>query len=214
MTPLAALAARTHDGRRRARAVEAFAGAAAAIGPIDPGMSLFLVTRGQFSMLDMIQHCLSELGPSHLSIWTWATADYDGGSVSALIHDRRVVSGRLVIDRSQEVRNPATVALWRDMFGADQVRVCKNHAKMARIWNVDRRVLLRGSMNLNLNPRFEQVDITEGGPAFELVARLEAELPVLPALCSNADAESATGVNLAAERSELDLFRGLKVWAK
>lgn len=41
---------------RRQRAVETFGSAAAAIGPIVPGLSLFLVTRGQFSMLDMVQY--------------------------------------------------------------------------------------------------------------------------------------------------------------
>jgi hypothetical protein len=211
---LPAVSARTHDGRRAARAVEAFAGAKAAIGPIEPGMSLFLITRGQFSMLDMIQHCLSELGPSSVSIWTWATSVYDEGSVSALIQDRRIVAARLVIDKSQEARNPRVMALWRDVFGADGIRLCMNHAKIARVWNAERRVLIRGSMNLNLNPRFEQADISEGGPAFELVARLEDELPILPAFCSNTDAESATGVNKSFERSTLEMFDGLRVWSK
>jgi hypothetical protein len=42
-------------------------------------------------------------------------------------------------------------------------------------------LLLRGGMNLN--PRFEQLDITEGGEHFDLVERIEAELPFLPVSC-------------------------------
>ncbi len=34
-------------------------------------------------------------------------------------------------------------------------------------------------MNLNWNPRFEQLDITEGGGDFDLVERIRSELPVL-----------------------------------
>ena len=44
-------------------------------------------------------------------------------------------------------------------------------------------------MNLNFNPRFEQFDLTEGGEDFDLVERLESELPVLPRKYSNADTE-------------------------
>ena len=203
-----------HNRRRQIQAREAFAGAAAAIGPIDPGMALFLITRGQFSMLDMVQHCLAELGPAEVSVWTWAIADYEVEAMTALMESSAILGARLIVDRSAEQRSAATIDAWRARFGASSVRVCKNHAKIARVWTADRRVLVRGSMNLNWNPRFEQADISEGGEPFDLVARLEDELPVLPALCSNADAESATGVNLAFERSTLDLFAGLKVWAK
>jgi hypothetical protein len=39
---------------KRNRAIEAFRSAGETIGPIEHGMSLFAVTRGQFSMIDMI----------------------------------------------------------------------------------------------------------------------------------------------------------------
>lgn len=203
-----------HAGRRRARAVEAFAGAAAAIGPIDPGMHVFLVTRGQFSMLDMIAHVLAMLGPARVSVWTWAIADYEVEAMAALMASARILEGRLVVDRSAEVRSAATIQAWRDRFGASSVRVCKNHAKIARVWTADRAVLLRGSMNLNWNPRFEQADITEGGADFALVAAIEDALPVLPVLCSNTAADTASGLGRAFEQSTLALFDGLRVWAK
>lgn len=209
-------AARDDSGRtgRAAKAVETLGSAAAAIGAIDPGLRLFLVTRGQFSMLDMVQHVVNELGPSCVSVWTWAVADYEVQAMAALMARQDIVSARLVVDRSAEQRSAATVQAWRDRFGASAVHVCKNHAKLCRVWNADRRVLLRGSMNLNFNPRFEQADITEGGPEFDLVAKLEDELPVLQPLCSNAEAETASGLSKAFELSQLAMFHGLKVWAK
>jgi len=69
-------------------------------------------------------------------------------------------------------------------------------------------------MNLNFNPRFEQLDITEGGDDFALVERLESELPVLPKKYSNAEAEAATKLSKAFEQSELKMFQGIKTWAK
>ena len=48
--------------QRVKRAVESFESAAATIGPIEKDMSLFAITRGQFSMLDAILHCLHGRG--------------------------------------------------------------------------------------------------------------------------------------------------------
>lgn len=97
-------------------------------------------------------------------------------------------------------------------FGAESVKVVKNHAKIARLWNDSTKLLIRGSMNLNWNPRFEQLDVTEGGEDFELVARIEDELPTLPRKYSNADVETASGLSKAFERSQLDMFKSLKPW--
>ena len=84
----------------------------------------------------------------------------------------------------------------------------------ARIWTADRRVLIRGSMNLNYNPRFEQADLTVDGDDFDLVTRIEDALPILPPLAPNADAEDATGLSRAFELSDVAAFAGVKPWAK
>jgi hypothetical protein len=197
---------------RVARAVEAHRSAAEAVGPITPGMALFLVTRGQFSMIDLVQHVLREVGPASVSVWTWAIADYEVEVMTGLMASASITSGRLIVDRSAERRSVGTIDGWRARFGVDAVRVCKTHAKIARVWNERFKVLLRGSMNLNCNPRFEQADITEGGPDFDLVERLESELPVLARLCSNADAEKASRLSLAFEAGEMAMFSGVKPW--
>jgi hypothetical protein len=69
-------------------------------------------------------------------------------------------------------------------------------------------------MNPNAKPRFEQLDITEAGEDFDLVERIENEMPVLGRKWSNAEAEAASGVSKAFEASQLEMFRGLKVWNK
>ena len=69
-------------------------------------------------------------------------------------------------------------------------------------------------MNLNFNPRFEQFDLTEGGQDFDLVAEIEADLPVLGPDCTRAEADMATGVGGAFEQSTLDIFKGRATWGK
>ena len=199
---------------KRKRVVEGFSCAAETIGPISREMGLFAITRGQFSMIDAIFHCLKEIGPSAISVWTWTIADYEVEAMAGLMARKEITAGRLVIDQSADRRNATIIEQWRQRFGDEQVRICKNHAKIARVWNDEFRLLLRGSMNLNFNPRFEQLDITEGGEDFALVERIESELPVLGRKYSNADTESATKVNRAFEYSQLKMFSGVKTWAK
>jgi hypothetical protein len=199
---------------KRKRVVESFECAAECIGPISRDMSLFAITRGQFSMIDAIFHCLKETGPAAVSVWTWTIADYEVEAMAGLMARQEIASGRLIIDQSADRRNATIIEQWRQRFGDQQVRICKNHAKIARVWNEGFRLLLRGSMNLNFNPRFEQLDITEGGEDFNLVERIESELPVLHRQYSNRDTESATGVNRAFELGTLRMFSGVKPWAK
>ena len=199
--------------KRRARAVESFGSAADCIGSVEPGMSLFAVTRGQFSMLDIVSVLIKAAGHGcAVSVWTWALAEYEVACFEAFMQSDEIASAVLVVDRSAEQKNASVLESWRARFGNDAVRVCKNHAKIATVTGGDLRLLARGSMNLNYNPRFEQFDITEGGEDYELVASIEAGLPVLPAKCSNTEARAASGVNAGFGLEELTMFRGVKPW--
>lgn len=200
--------------RRRARAVESFGSAAECLGKIEPGYGLFAITRGQFSMLDVITVLIAHVGVCDVSVWTWAIADYEVECFEAFLQNGKIMTATLIVDRSAERKNAAIIQRWRDRFGVDSVRVCKNHAKIATVTGGDYRLLARGSMNLNFNPRFEQLDVTEGGSDYDLVKSVEAELPVLSGLATNAEALAASRLGRAFEASTLDMFSGVKVWAK
>jgi hypothetical protein len=208
------MAAKSATSSRRAVAAESFKTAADCIGAVEHGMSLFAVTRGQFSMIDAILHVLDQVGPAKLSIWTWAIAEYELEQFTRLQNDGRITDGLLVIDHSARNRNMPIITKWQEKYGAKQVRYVHNHAKIATIETDDFRVLLRGSMNLNFNPRFEQLDVTEGGPDFDLVKEIESELPWLPNNCSHADVRKASRTDDAFDQQTLDLFAEVKTWAK
>lgn len=199
---------------RRRAVEEAYASASQCIGPVEHGLSLFAITRGQFSMIDVIHHLISEVGQCQASVWTWAIADYEVEAFGALLNNNKITGATLVIDLSAEKRNADLIGKWRDRFGTESVRVCKNHAKIARIWTPKYKLLARGSMNLNFNPRFEQLDVTEGGADFDLVGQIESNLPVLRPNASNNEAVSATKLDRAFEAKTLEMFNGVKVWAK
>ena len=179
-------------------------------------MSLFAITRGQWSMIDAVLHCLEQTGPAAISLWTWTGAEYDFQCLNRLRAERAVISGRLVVDAGGRSKHPHLIADWKLNFGADSVRYVKNHAKIVTISSGDGRfrLLLRGSMNLNANPRFEQFDLSDGGPAFDLVQEIEDSLPILPDNCTGSDVYAATGLQRSFPDDAFTLFDGVQPWVK
>lgn len=200
---------------RRKKAVESFKTAADCIGTIEPGSAIFAVTRGQFSMIDATLACLDQTGPADISIWTWTVAEYEIECMQRLRMDGRIKSATLVIDSGARTKNSALIAEWKNSFGDSSVRYVVNHSKIVTIKSDKFKLLLRGSMNLNFNPRFEQFDLTEGGEDYDLVKKIESELPILKDNCSRSQAYSATKLNKAFSNEQLSIFSGSgKVWAK
>lgn len=197
---------------RKAIAVEAFKNAALSIGPIDPGCHIFGVTRGQFSMVDIILHCLDQIGPAHLSVWTWVISDFEADSLGLLLKDGRIMSGLLMVDSGCRKRYGGALYSWHDRFGFDSIKFVHNHAKMATLHNDRARVLIRGSFNLNYNPRFEQFDISEGCAGFELVKKMESEIPLLSMDHTSSESWEASGLHFDMKIDGTKKITGLKTW--
>lgn len=221
------------DSRRRSRAVESFDSAGVCIGKIEPGSALFAVTRGQFSMLDALCHVVEQCAPCVVSIWTWRLAKFDLDRIIELHSEGKITAASMLIDRSavlaggvsgsqagrrkgkpseMDERALSVVVSWRQVFGAESVRVLLNHAKIFTVEGRGLRVCGRGSANMNENPRFEQFDLTEGGADFDLVRRIEAEQPILPDTATRSEYNRATRIDEAFAPETLALFGDLKPW--
>jgi hypothetical protein len=133
--------------------------AAAAIAGLDHETEIFGFTKGQFGLLDLLGAVLPITGPCHLSISTWTAAPYEVQSLAAMLQRGDITGTRWLVDFSMARREPATTAQIRDAFGPDNIRVAQNHAKWALFQNGAWRVVLRSSMNLNMNPRLEDFQI-------------------------------------------------------
>ena len=148
-----------------------------AISGFSHGSHVFGLTKGQFSMIDIAAAALEKTGPASVSVWTWCIAEYEVEAFSAFFNDRRVEKLRVVMDWAGAQRDMPLTAELQEVFGVDCLRVTKTHAKIVTIQTDDGwRVVIRGSMNLNANPRFEQFDISDDDAIFETVAGIEAEL--------------------------------------
>lgn len=141
------------DLRRQEAAAEAVAGLS-----LD-GRETFGLTRGQFSLIDMVAATLDIVGPADLTISTWTAAHTDIGTTLDLVASGRISAARWLVDLTFMRRCPQLVARIRDTFGRDAIRVTRNHAKFLVITNATWQIVLRTSMNLNHNPRLEDFTI-------------------------------------------------------
>lgn len=132
-----------------------------AIGKIEPGAEIYGFTKGQFSLIDILEHCLSEVGPSDVSICTWSAASGDISAANRLLSNGRIKSLRFIIDFSFKSRKPQFCAELVNTFGPDCIRVTSIHSKFALIAAESFSLVVRTSMNLNFNPRFENFEISD-----------------------------------------------------
>ena len=148
-----------NTARRQLRDVRKVQTAAAAIAGLDHHHEIIGFTNGQFSLLDLLAAVFALTGPAHLSIPPWTAAPHEIQSIGAMLQRGDITGSRWLIDFSMSRRDPAATSQLRDTVGRDAVRVCKNHSKFAIFQNADWKVVLRSSMNLNMNPRFEDFQI-------------------------------------------------------
>jgi hypothetical protein len=141
------------DLRRKQTATEAAAGL-----ELD-GREIFGLTKGQFSLIDLIEAVLERTGPAALSISTWTAAGTDVSTALALVASGRVTAARWLVDLTFTRRCPQLAARIREAFGPDAIRVTRNHAKFTLLQNATWQVVIRTSMNLNMNPRLEDYTV-------------------------------------------------------
>ncbi len=138
--------------------------AAEAIGPISPGCEIFGLSKGQFSLIDIIGHCLRASGPADVTVSTWTAAGADLGFAYELMRNGAIRSLRFIVDFSFPTRQPEYCAALREKFGDSCIRVVKTHAKFVLIRNETWNLVIRSSMSLNENRRMESFEISDCKP--------------------------------------------------
>ena len=163
-------------GGRNVRRTLATAAVAEAVGPITPSCEIFGVTKGKWSLVDLIVNCLEATGPADVVISTWTAAGADIAFAFGLLRDGRIRTLRFVVDFSFPSRQPAYCAALRERFGDGAIAVSKNHAKFTLIRNEVWNLAVRCSMNLNQNRRLESWEISDDKAMADYVAELVDDL--------------------------------------
>ena len=138
--------------------------AARCIGSISKGCDIFGLTKGDFSMIDILRHVAKEIGPCRIDCGTWTAAAAEIGQAFDMLKDGNILAMRFLVDRSFPARQPKYFHALRVRFGDDCIRMARFHAKFILLENDNFSVAVRTSMNLNLNERIEFYELSEGSP--------------------------------------------------
>jgi hypothetical protein len=148
------------DGRRDIRDLRRKQSAREAVAGLSlDGSEIFGFTKGQFSLIDLLEAVLEHTGPAALHVSTWTAANTDVTKALELIDAGRITRARSLVDIAFVRRCPQLAARIRSAFGPDCIRVTANHAKFAILENGQWRAVVRTSMNLNHNPRLEDFTV-------------------------------------------------------
>ncbi len=126
----------------------------------DKSIELFALTRGQYSLVQLIEAVIELIGPvDAMFISTWTAAHVDVGKILEFVKSGLVKDARWLVDFSFSRRSPALVHEIRNTFGPNAIRVSKNHSKYVTLRNADHKVVIRCSMNINANMRNEHFSL-------------------------------------------------------
>lgn len=147
--------------KKKERKIERYRQAAGALGEITHGLDRYMISKGQFSLIDLIRAVLDQIGPADFAISTWTATGADISEAFEFLHDGRILSARWLLDFTFQRRQPAFAGQLRELFGDESIRITRNHAKIVLLTNDEWNVTILSSMNLNLNPRMEFVLVRE-----------------------------------------------------
>ena len=167
--------AHVRPARKTRARLSKFANARDTIAGFGHGMDVVGLTFGQFSLLDLIDAALEITGPADVTVSTWSAGFYDVDAAERFRDSGRMRSIRFILDSSAK-RGQASVGDIADLFGQESIRATRTHAKFALLINAEWSVLITTSMNLNLNPRCEQFEMTDDPERAAVFAQFADEL--------------------------------------
>lgn len=137
-----------------------------ALEGFEPGGRVVGLTKGQFSLIDMVNVLLEKIGPADVVISTWSAGLRDTTALQEMKESGRVRSVTIITDRSYPTRQPGYALSMEEAFGKENIRTTNTHAKFVLLKSDTCSVCIRSSMNLNKNDRCENFDVDDDPDIF------------------------------------------------
>lgn len=147
-----------------------------ALAEFSDGGRIVGLTKGQFSLIDMINVLLEKIGPADVVISTWSAGLRDSAALREMMDSGRVRSVLIVLDRSYQTRQPEYAVTVEDAFGKANIRTTNTHAKFVLLRGDRNTICIRSSMNLNKNDRCENFDLDDDPDIFGFYMDFVAEI--------------------------------------
>lgn len=141
--------------------------AALAVSKFAKDCRIMGLTRGQFSLIDLIYNVLKKTGPAKVVCVTWSAGIKDVHNVKWMMDSSLISQFTLLTDHSYKTRQKRYAASIEELFGLENIRTSEIHAKFVLISNKDYKVVIRTSMNLNANKTCESFELDESSEIFE-----------------------------------------------
>lgn len=125
------------------------------------------LTRGQFSLIDLIRSILNKTGKANVIVTTWSAGIKDAHQIEWMVNNDLINDFKIITDHSYATRQKKYAAALDDLFGKENIRTSEIHAKFTLIWNEQFKVCIRTSMNLNANKTCENFEIDEDSDIFD-----------------------------------------------
>jgi len=130
------------------------------IGKIYKNMEIYGLTKGQYSIINIIETILNQTGKADVIISTWTAANAEIKKAEYFLKNGNINRLHFIVDRSFPTRQPRYYKQLTDTFG-DIVSLTNSHAKFVIIKNNEWNIVIRTSMNLNENKRLENFEISD-----------------------------------------------------
>jgi hypothetical protein len=134
-----------------------------------PGCRIMGLTRGNFSLIDLIHAVLKKTGPAKGICTTWSAGIKDVHNVKWMIGSSLIQQFTLVTDYTySKFSNKKDYALTcEELFGKENIYTTNIHAKFVLIENKEYKVCIRTSMNLNANKKCENFELDENPEIYD-----------------------------------------------
>jgi len=150
--------------------------AGATIGKLQRGCRIIGVTKGHFSMLDLVRAVVDQTGAADVTVCTWTAGMKDIELAAWLLDSGRLTSFHLICDRAFPSVKPEYCAAIVHRFGAESVTLANTHAKYVIIRNDVWNIVIRTSMNMSRNPRWEQFELDDSEQICTFFTDMAAEI--------------------------------------
>ena len=147
-----------------------------ALGDLVRGCEVVGVNKGQFSLPDLLDAILCQIGTADVVIWTFTLTTESIDRLAELQKTGAIGSLRFMLDRSFQGREPHYCARLLEVFGNSAIRTTRNHAKLLQISGGGWQLTVLTTANFTRNPRLEFFELSDDPALFSFFDAITTEL--------------------------------------